>query len=661
MELNNQQKYAANFNGKHLLVLAGAGTGKTRTIIAHAKYLIESGINPKRILILSFTRKSAAEIVERISTELSNIKSEGLIGSTFHSWCMSIIQSYPDIFPQASYTLLDREDQESCFRLLCGRNWKYKNKDNEKVKPKEILEIYSYMTNAQCSLSDAIRMKMYNNAPQSLDVDEDNKVLKGIIVMYLDYKRSRNYIDYDDILLIVSKYLKRNNDLRKHIAGLYDHILVDEMQDTNPLQYELLSSFYEDCHLFCVGDDAQSIYAFRGADFNTIHRFTDIVAGAEVCKLTINYRSTQEILDLANWIIGNSPLNYDKQLTSFRGNGLKPVILHWRDEWEEAENIALSLLDEFKIHGKKWNDNLLLSRSSWGMRKVEGALIRHKIPYRIFGGSSLMQSRHIRDVVASMRIVSNYRDEIAWSRYLELWEGIGAVSSAKIIEKVINEKNLDDCLFSLMEMNLQKEIAETLVQISNLQSNPENAIGEALNIMSGRLKQRYQDEWRWRKDDFPILIELAKKTGSISEFISEYILDPQLDIYAKKGGQIEDMVILSTIHSAKGLEASNVYLINASSKSYPTPRAVLNGENAIEEERRCLYVALTRAKDKLMIYRDMQSIHVASADEEHYFLNEIPSELYESKDISTHSYMRRNLNLRASCTDEDIYSDINLN
>lgn len=157
------------------------------------------------------------------------------------------------------------------------------------------------------------------------------------------------------------------------------------------------------------------------------------------------------------------------------------------------------------------------------------------------------------------------------------------------------------------------------------------------------------------------LLNLQKKTGSISEFISEYILDPQLDIYAKKGGQIEDMVILSTIHSAKGLEASNVYLINASSKSYPTPRAVLNGENAIEEERRCLYVALTRAKDKLMIYRDMQSIHVASADEEHYFLNEIPSELYESKDISTHSYMRRNLNLRASCTDEDIYSDINLN
>ena len=556
--LNEQQKYAATFNDKHLLVLAGAGTGKTRTIIARAKYLIQSGVNPKRILILSFTRKSAAEIVERISTELPSTKSEGLIGSTFHSWCMAIIQNNPDIFPQASYTLLDREDQESCFRLLCGRKWGHKNKNDEKVAPKSIVDIYSYMANAQCSLSDAIRMKMYNNAPATLNVDDDNEVLKGVIVMYLDYKRSRKYIDYDDILLIVSKYLKRNEELRKHIAGLYDHILVDEMQDTNPLQYELLSSFYEDCHLFCVGDDAQSIYAFRGADFNTIHKFPEIVAGAEVCKLIINYRSTQEILDLANWVIGNSPLNYDKKLIAHRGNGEKPQILHWRDEWEEAENIALNLLDEFKIHGKKWGDNLVLSRSSWGMRKVEGSLIKHKIPYRIFGGSSLMQSRHIRDVVAPMRIVSNYLDEIAWSRYLQLWEGIGPVASAKIIGKVINEKNLDDCLFSLMEMNLQKEIADTLVQISNLQFDPANAITEALSVMFGRLKQIYKDEWEWRKDDFPILGEVAKKTGSISEFVSEYILDPQLDLYAKDGSKVDDRVILSTIHSAKGLSLIHI-------------------------------------------------------------------------------------------------------
>ncbi len=295
------------------------------------------------------------------------------------------------------------------------------------------------------------------------------------------------------------------------------------------------------------------------------------------------------------------------------------------------------------------------------MRKVEGSLIKHKIPYRIFGGSSLMQSRHIRDVVAPMRIVSNYLDEIAWSRYLQLWEGIGPVASAKIIGKVINEKNLDDCLFSLMEMNLQKEIADTLVQISNLQFDPANAITEALSVMFGRLKQIYKDEWEWRKDDFPILSEVAKKTGSISEFVSEYILDPQLDLYAKDGSKVDDRVILSTIHSAKGLEAENVFLVNASSKSYPTPKAVLNGEDAIEEERRCLYVALTRAKNKLRVYRDMQSIHVSNSDEQFYLLNEVPLELFEPKDISAHSYMRNNVMLQSTINQEDIYSDFDLN
>lgn len=226
------------------------------------------------------------------------------------------------------------------------------------------------MANAQCSLSDAIRMKIYDNAPSTKDVENDKVVLQGVIKMYLDYKKQRKYIDYDDILMIVSKYLKRNEDLRKAIAQLSDHILIDEMQDTNPLQYELLSSFYDDCHLFCVGDDAQSIYGFRGADFQTIHSFTEIVKDSEVCKLTTNYRSTQEILDISNWVIDNSPLNYDKRLTAYRGPGIKPRLIHWAEEWEEARDIANHILDAFKIQGKKWSDNLVLCRSAWGLRKT---------------------------------------------------------------------------------------------------------------------------------------------------------------------------------------------------------------------------------------------------------------------------------------------------
>lgn len=665
--LNTEQLYAATFGGKHLLVLAGAGTGKTRTIIARAKFLIKSGVQPKKILILSFTRKAANEIVERIRQEIPETQSEGLQGSTFHSWCMSIIKNHPHIFPQANYTLLDEEDQESCFRLLCGKNWSYKSEKNEKVKPQDILAVYSYMANAKCKLSDAIRMKIYDNAPATMNVEQDKTVFQGVIKMYLDYKQSRKYIDYDDILLIVSKYLQRHGDLRKAIANLYDHILIDEMQDTNPLQYELLSSFHEDCHLFCVGDDAQSIYGFRGADFNTIHNFTSIVKDAEQCKLTTNYRSTQEILDLSNWLISNSPLNYDKYLTSIRGNGQKPVLVHWADEWEEANNVSLHIMDAYKSKGKKWADNLVLSRSAWGMRKVEGALIKYKIPYTIFGGSGLMSSRHIRDVVAPMRIVSNYLDELAWSRYLQLWNNLGPVKAAQIIGEVIEAQNLDDSLMVLIESvnsrGLEKEIYETLIEISNLQFDPSEAIKGALSVMNERLEKIYNnDGWDWRKKDFPILEEVAKKTNSINEFVSEYILDPKLDTATKSGGKQEDAVRLSTIHSAKGLEADIVYLLNASTKSYPTPRAILNGDSAIEEERRCLYVALTRAKDELRIYRDVHSIHTTQDVDQYYFFNRLPGELYETEIIASNFYYidRRNENASFQPIDDDIYSDFNL-
>ena len=660
--LNPQQKYAAQFDGKHLLVLAGAGTGKTRTIIARARHLIESGVNPRRILILSFTRKSAREIVERISAMLPESKSDGLTGQTFHSWCMSIIKNHPNVFPQANFTLLDEEDQESCFRLLCGRKWSHKGVDDRKIRPEDILAVYSYMANARCSLSDAIRMKLYDNAPSTLNVEKDNAILKGVISMYFEYKRQRKYIDYDDILLIVSKFLKRNEKLRDHIAGLYDHILIDEMQDTNPLQYELLSSFYDRCHLFCVGDDAQSIYGFRGADFKTIHRFAEIVKDAEVCKLTVNYRSTQEILDLSNWLIEQSPLNYDKRLTADRGPGVRPILKHWGEDWEEANDVASTIKHSFTTLGKKWSDNLVLSRSVWGLRKVEACLVKHKIPYMIFGGGGLMSSRHVRDVVAPLRIVSNYLDELAWSRYLQLWRSLGPVTAAEIIGKIVNCAGLDDSIDALEEFtrrrNLQKEITETLRRISRQAYNPSKAISDAIDVMRPRLMELYKDEWSWRKDDFPLLEEIAKKTGSITEFIAEYIIDPVLKTAKKEGTQDDDVVKLSTIHSAKGLEADMVYLVNASVNSYPTKRAITNGEDAVEEERRCLYVALTRARDYLYVYRDVHSIHANRRDR--YFFNNVPSQLFNSEIIAA-NYVDISPQGFTGIIDEDIYSDFDLN
>ena len=633
--LNIEQKAAAHFTGKHLMLLAGAGTGKTRTIIARAAYLLSCGTSPSRILILSFTRKSAREIVERIKAELSGMSTEGLKGQTFHSWCMDLIQKNRNIFPQHDFTLLDEEDRETCFKVICGKN--FKDKDNHTVKAKNVSDIYSFCVNTSVSLSIAMRTILFNNAsPTDLQttqsIEKNKSVYSTIIQKYIDYKKNRKYLDFDDLLLIVARTLKHNQAAREYISRKYDHILIDEMQDTNPLQYTLLHSFYDNCHLFCVGDDAQSIYGFRGADFKSMHFFTEKVKDSTQLKLTLNYRSTQEILNLSNWLLKQSPLNYDKELTAFRGKGDLPKLIHWENEWEEANDVTDRIIESVLEKNERYADNMVLSRSVWGLKKTEACCIKKQIPYTLFGGTGLMQSRHIRDVAAPLRIIANYHDEIAWMRFLMLWPGIGEVTASKIIGEVIDKINLEECLYSLMDLNIPKEISETLVAICNLQYNASKAIAEALFVMENRLAEIYKDNnWENRKADFKLLQEVALDTASISEFVAEYVLDPKLEITKKSAGTNIDHVILSTIHSAKGLEATNCYILNVSTFSFPTEKAILNGEDSIEEERRCLYVALTRAKDQLFIYRDIHSIHIDENYEEskYYFFNSLNNKLVE--------------------------------
>lgn len=604
--LNEEQKKAVSFDGKHLLVLAGAGTGKTKTIVARALYLLEHGISPSKILILSFTRKSANEIVNRI--ELLHHKSIGITGQTFHSWCMNIIKSNPNYFHCEEYTCLDEDDRESAVKLLCGK--KFKDKDDKRISPIKIIDVYSYAKNAKCPLSEAMRVKVYDNGDKESLKDKiakNKSIYEDIIKKYISYKKEHNYIDYDDILSIVAVRLKQDLNLAQFVTQKYEHILVDEMQDTNPLQYELLSSFYNNCHLFCVGDDAQSIYGFRGADFKIIHNFTNIVENARKVKLSLNYRSTQEILNVSNWLLAQSVIKYDKSLNSFRGHGEKPKMIHVDNNWDEANHITNDILININEKGYEYKDHLVLSRTNSGLRLVEAHCLSKKIPYQVFGGTQLMQSKHVRDVMSALRIAANFRDELAWIRYLHLWERIGDATSARIVSYLSECSSLNECVNKLKGINLQEEIYKTLDILDGLQDNPAKAICEAVSVMCLRLSVLYKDNnWDGRKKDFLLLEDMAQDKDSISSFIAEYVLDPKLEVYNKMAGKNDNVVTLSTIHSAKGLEADNCYIVNVSPFSYPTPRAVLNGIDAVEEERRCLYVALTRAKDKLYIYKNVE-------------------------------------------------------
>lgn len=634
--LNEEQQKAVTFSGKHALVIAGAGTGKTRTIIHRAVYLLSQGVRPDKILILSFTRKSAREIVERIKQFQDAGSTLNLSGQTFHSWCSQIIKNNPQVFEQYDYTLLDSEDVDSLFKLLFTQKYKNNKTVDQKLYSK-IQSVYSYMLNTRKPLIEAIKIQECGNMSEDETekyIKDNEDVFKEIMRDYIAYKKKNKLFDYDDLLYITANGLAQNEEARKFISSKYEHILVDEFQDTNPLQYQLLESFYDNCHLFCVGDDAQSIYAFRGADFKSMHNFTKIVPNSSKLYLNTNYRSTQEILDISNWLLEQSSIDYNKHLKAYRGQGAKPVIEYVYDEYSEANSVTDKILLYFMNKNIDYSSHMVLSRTLSGLRQVEGACVMKKIPYKIYGGSSLMKSRHIRDVVSAMRIIANYKDGLAWHRYLQLWNKIGPATAVNLSDYMVNAENLERALEILKTKKIDKRVWEVLEAAFPYSSSPSEMITKILTLMDLRFAEIYKEEWlNWRKQDFAVLEEIAASTTSVTEFITEYILDPALESSFLDADKPKECVILSTIHSAKGLEADVCHLLNVTPYSYPSKRAVKEGEESIEEERRCLYVALTRAKNELILYsRYFTTAGSGMTDytgQSHYFFNELPEELYE--------------------------------
>lgn len=636
--LNEEQKAAATFSGKHALVLAGAGTGKTRTIIARAIYLLSQGVPASQILILSFTRKSAREIVERIRSYQPQGVPLNLSGQTFHSWCISIIKNNPHIFQQSDYTLIDAEDAENLFKILFTQKYK-NNKTIDKKLYTNISSVYSYTINTKKPVEESIKRIICNNMSETSTEDyikEYKDIYIEIMKSYIEYKKKNKIFDYDDLLYITANGLQQNKEARDYISSRYTHILVDEFQDTNPLQYQLLESFYEKSHLFCVGDDAQSIYAFREADFKTIHNFINLVPDSERLYLNTNYRSTAEILNLSNWLLNQSVYDYSKELKAIRGSGEKPVMEFSYDDYSEANLVTDKILSYFMEKNITYGGHLVLSRSLFGLRQVEGACVVKKIPYVIFGGSSLMKSRHVRDVLSIMRIVANFRDELAWNRYLQLFHKIGPTTAVRLTEEAVNCENILEAIDTIRKKPYDELITKVLEESIQYINIPQEMIEHILLLMDKRFEEIYKEEWQsWRKQEFLVLEEIAKNADSVSDFIAEYILDPSIETMVTSGGEEDDYVILSTIHSAKGLEADICHILNVTPYTYPSKRALIDGEESMEEERRCLYVALTRAKDELILYgRYQPTIRYGLLDmvgESYYFFNEVTEDLLDIK------------------------------
>ena len=617
-ELNPQQKQAATTDAKHSLVLAGAGCGKTKTIVARATYLIDQGVPANQIQILTFTRRAASEIVARVELALDE-QAKGLRASTFHTFCMYLLRRIPKAFGLEQFSIIDRDDQLMMFRLIRGRD--DKKNPNYLPKPQELCDLYSFARNTRQKLSLALEKQM----PEYLALKDQ---IADIMKEYEARKRARSFLDYDDILAVVATALAQSEGLVDYVASICRHMLVDEMQDTNPLQWALLEPLKEHISLFCVGDDAQSIYSFRGADFENIHHFKERVPDAKIFKLEKNYRSTQEILDLSNWLLDQSEIKYDKRLDAHRGEGIKPKMHIFPNEFDEAKWIAIDIKERHYLQGSKWSDHMVLVRSSYAARHIEAACIAANVPYRFIGGMKLLETAHVKDLLSLLRVVVNPLDDIAWMRFLTLWNGIGDVGASKLSQQLLAEPEMEKIADKLEKFGkIPLETILIMKQMAVLKTEVQACVGLAVQAIEAQLAENYKKDWNRRQGDFELVKQLASKHAQVSEFLEEYVLDP-VSISEIERQSDTDVVTLITIHSAKGTEQKVCYVANVTPGQYPHARAQGDFDD-VEEERRVLYVALTRAQNELILTKQnlnhwaRETVDEQGRKIESYFLNNL--------------------------------------
>ncbi|PKL28007.1 MAG: ATP-dependent DNA helicase PcrA [Spirochaetae bacterium HGW-Spirochaetae-2] len=627
MELNDQQRTAVTYCGDrtNILVTAGAGCGKTRTIIARAAHLVKQGTDASRILIMTFTNRAAREIKQRLKSEVGET-AESMQTGTFHAFCLKVMSRIPKSFEINGLNIIDADDQSSLMGLI--RKTAVKKLQGPKrgfPSADQLLSYYSYSRN---TLKDP---HLYLESETDLEKDHISLCIE-IFGLYQRAKEDRGYLDYDDLLQHFTEMLEKKGPLRKAVCSLFDEVLVDEMQDTNPIQFSILKHFSsEQVRLFCVGDPAQSIYRFRGAQFKHVHEFDSIFGNSIIFPLSVNYRSYQEILDFSNWLLHRSPYEYRDNLEAFRGKGnILPRVEDFEHQSDEASWIADHIVSctESKI---PMTDIMILYRSAYEARSLEAELIRRGIPYRFIGGLVLTKSAHVRDIMALLRLARNPKDDLAWMRFLQLWPRVGERTAERILETINTSDLSNDGVIRILEESFGLDNPVTSAFRGAVQSfgKPVACVKSITNNLRPILSQRY-DHWQQRAKDLELLEKVAQNYRSTSQFIDDFTLEPMNDTQISNEHN-DDAVTLITVHSAKGTEAPLCIVAAATQSNYPHFRS-LGDLEAEEEERRVLYVACTRAKNELILTRSSFNrnafwVEHSPAQGEPYFLQDIPKEL----------------------------------
>lgn len=629
-DLNEAQLEAVKSKDGPILVIAGAGSGKTKTLTYRVARLIEDGIKPENILLLTFTKKAAAEMLSRATIVLDN-RCEKVAGGTFHSFANIILRRYSKLLGlKNNFTIMDRADCEDVINHIVGQL--FPKKEKRFPKKSTLLDIYSKSINKVTPTKQIIA----DEFPQFAHCED--KIIE-VHKAYVAYKRENSVLDYDDLLLYIKLLLENNDGLRKRLSNEYKYIMVDEYQDTNTLQADvirLLAS--EHNNIMAVGDDAQSIYSFRGANFRNILDFPRLFENTKIIKLEQNYRSTQNILKLTNEIISKAKEKYTKNLFSNIVSPQVPALICAKDTQMEADFICqriLELLDE----DISLSDICVLTRNARMSYNLEIELSKRAIPFQKFGGPKFMETAHIKDVVAHLRVILNPDDVISLTRILLLLKGVGASTVNNIMPIIKGDLKPDIKLLPSNKFQSLTPLFNTLGQLRDYSTTkkPEEIVSAVINYYRPILKDKY-DDFSKREKDLDHFEYLSTQYSNLEDFISDLALEPpdaSVEGMYKKNSDDEALTI-STIHSAKGLEWDSVFIIGAVDGRFPSAYS-FNSEEEMDEELRLMYVATTRAKNNLYITYpvDMYDYSMNMVlSKPSRFLDGIPDDILERWDIT---------------------------
>jgi DNA helicase-2/ATP-dependent DNA helicase PcrA len=596
-ELNPQQLEAVVTTKGPILCIAGAGSGKTRTLTYRVAYLIERGIPPEQILLLTFTRKAAQEMMKRASNLLDD-RCRSIRGGTFHSFANATLRRFSrQAELEPNFTIIDRSDAEDLLNLLRTELGLTKT-DSRFPKKRTLLEIFSKSVNTGKSIPSIIS----NEFPQ---FDEESSKITNLYDEFQKLKRARAVLDYDDLLVELQLLLSCNKELCYRLSNEHRYIMIDEFQDTNHIQAEI-SRLIASAHgnILAVGDDAQSVYSFRGAEFRNIMDFPKTFPGCKIIALEQNYRSTQPILEFANALLESAKEKHPKRLFSTFESSQRPVFLRPGSIDEQAEFIAQRIL-ELREEGIELNQIAVLFRAAWHSNELELRLNSRDIPFVKFGGIKFMEAAHVKDILALLRIAKNHRDATAWYRVLLLLEGIGPKNAQDITTRLVDGTHNLEALSSVKKKKFSNDLEalkKTTIETQGALESPVQAIDIARSYYIPIMKDKY-DDYLKRMDDLASLSQIAQRYQSLESFMDDLTLeipDTRTQTETEEPPKEDEFVTLSTIHSAKGLEWHTVFIMSLIDGFIPSSRSQ-GSEKEIEEERRLLYVACTRAQKNLYL------------------------------------------------------------